>query len=606
LRRSEARYRALVHNALDLISIIDGDGTVLYQSPSMERALGYRAEDRVGRSTFELVHPDDAPMLHGAYREMLEKPGESLRIECRMRHLDGSWRMLESVGINLLDDEAVAGIVVTARDVTDRKKVEEQLVHEALHDVLTGLPNRALFMDRLHRSLDRRSRSNRGCAVLFLDLDRFKMINDSLGHGVGDELLIETSQRLRGCLRPTDTLARLGGDEFAILLEDIDDSNHAVRVAERIGQSLRQPFELQGREVYTTTSIGIAVSGTSRAITAADLLRDADTAMYRAKSRGRAGYAVFDARMHAQVLAQLHLETDLRKALDLWQFEIVYQPIVDLASSAIAGFEAFVRWRHPERGMIMPDEFLPVAEETGLINPIGWRVIEDACTHLRHWRDLDPAYADLFVSVNLSARQFGQQQLVATIDRVLQANHLPGESLALEITEPTVMADPETVLTTLKTLHERGICLCLDDFGTGYSSLRVLHQYPFNQVKIDRWFVRSVGVDPGSNELIEGVLALCHWRQLSTVAEGVETQRQRHTLRTLGCAYAQGYLFSGPVDSTRAEALLRAGTFPEILPDAEPPPPVASAYAPSDLSSSGVDVGTRVMPRDAPSASRPS
>ncbi|MCP4657495.1 MAG: EAL domain-containing protein [bacterium] len=556
LRASEDRFRSLVQNTSDLIAVLDAAGNILYQSPSGLRISGYREEERIGRSAFELVHPEDLKEVRRRFQQLLAEPGGAVQFEYRYRHRDESWRVFESIASNLLDNPAVRGIVVNTRDVTDRKRAEKRLRHDALYDGLTDLPNRVLFMDRLGHALDRYRRDGgQRCAVLFFDLDRFKMVNDSLGHAVGDLLLVEAGQRFAGCLRPNDTLARLGGDEFAILLEDIHNPRDPVRVAKRIQKAIGIPFQLNGREVYSSASIGIALNQ-EPTTTPEEILRDADTAMYRAKGRGRAGYAIFDAEMHAQVLDQLQLETALRRAVDQWQFEVFYQPIVALDTGEVAGCEALLRWHHPDRGLVLPDDFIPLTEETGLINSIGREVLTRACRQMKDWQSrLGPKPA-WFITVNLSTRQFSQPELVEQIAEVLSDTGLSGRHLIIEITERVVMEDPDTVLPILRKLKRMKVQLSLDDFGTGHSSLRLLHDFPFDKVKIDHWFVRNLGIDRGSEELVEGVLSLCHWRRLVTVAEGVETDEQRRKLCELGCRYAQGYLFAKPAEPGETEKLL--------------------------------------------------
>ncbi len=559
LRTSEERFRSLVQHASDMISILDAEGKALYYSPASQRVLGFAPASRLGGHGFESIHPRDRPRVQAVFDELLSQPGKSRTAEYRMRHADGSWRVLESSLTHLLHNPAVSGVVVNSRDVSDRKQAEDRLLHDALHDPLTALPNRTLFMDRLTHCLDRRSRvDSYRCAVLFLDLDRFKMINDSFGHAIGDRLLVQASGRLKGCLRPNDTLARLGGDEFAILLDDVDDASNAVRVAKRVQTELEVPFSLEAREVYSSASIGIALSGGESG--PEDILRDADTAMYRAKSQGRAGYAIFDADMHARVRAQLELETDLRRALTRDQFDVFYQPIVDLRSAAVAGFEALARWHHPERGLLLPGEFMSLAEETGLVNAIGRQVLAQACSQMKAWNERRSPEEPLFVSVNLSARQLAQPDLLDQIREILETHGLAGDRLSLEVTESAVADRPDAVLETLVRLRRLGVRVSLDNFGTGTASLSLLHRFPFDRVKIDRWFVSGVGTDGSSEELVEGILTLCRSRRLDAVAEGVETGDQRRRLTELGCAYAQGFLFSEPVDRRRVEELLVATT----------------------------------------------
>ncbi len=557
LRTSEERFRSLVQNASDMIGILDAEAKVVYLSPASQRVLGFPPSDRLGSHGFEHIHPKDLPRVQVMFDELLGKPGKSLRTEYRMRHAEGSWRVLESSMTNLLHNPAVSGVVVNSRDVSDRKRAEDRLLHDALHDALTALPNRTLFMDRLAHCIDRRTRlASYRCAVLFLDLDRFKMVNDSLGHASGDQLLIQASARLGNCLRPNDTLARLGGDEFAILLDDVKDASNAVRVAKRIQTELEVPFSLDGREVYSSASIGIALSGSDGG--PEDVLRDADTAMYRAKGQGRAGYAIFDADMHAQVRAQLRLETDLRRAMAGGQFEVFYQPIVALGSGNLAGFEALARWHHPDRGLVLPSEFMPLAEETGLVTTIGRTLMTEACRQVKAWNDRRSPLEPLFIGINLSRRQLQQPDLLDQIAQVLQVTGLSGDRLSIEVTETGVADRPDAVLETLVRLRRLGIRVALDDFGTGTASLSLLHRFPFDRVKIDRWFVQGIGTGGSSEELVEGILALCHGRRLGTVAEGVETGEQRRRLGELGCDFAQGFLFSEPVTRQRAEELLVA------------------------------------------------
>ncbi len=557
LRTSEERFRSLVQNASDMISILDAAAQIVYLSPASQRVMGFQPSDRLGAHGFEHIHPKDLPRVQVMFDELLGKPGKSLRAEYRMRHAKGSWRVLESNMTNLLHNPAVCGVVINSRDVSDRKRAEDRLLHDALHDALTALPNRTLFMDRLAHCIDRRSRlASYRCAVLFLDLDRFKMVNDSLGHAVGDQLLIQVSGRLKSCLRPSDTLARLGGDEFAVLLDDVKDASNAVRVAKRIHTELEVPFTLEGREVYSTASIGIALSGSDSG--PEDVLRDADTAMYRAKGQGRAGYAIFDADMHAQVRAQLQLETDLRRAMVRGQFEVFYQPIVALNSGALAGFEALARWHHPDRGLVLPSEFMPLAEETGLVTAIGRTLMTEACRQVKAWNDRRAPLEPLFIGINLSRRQLQQPDLLDQIAQMLSSTGLSGDRLSIEVTETGVAERPEAVLETLVRLRRLGVRVSLDDFGTGTASLSLLHRFPFDRVKIDRWFVKDIGTGDSGDELVEGILALCHGRRLGTVAEGVETGEQRRRLGELGCDFAQGFLFSEPVAKGRAEEMLVA------------------------------------------------
>ena len=447
-------------------------------------------------------------------------------------------------------------VVVAHEDITPRKIAEERLLHDAFHDALTDLPNRALFMDRLRRAILRTKRqAGYRFAVLFLDLDGFKVVNDSLGHATGDQLLIAIGRRLEQGMRRGDTLTRLGGDEFAILADDIDDLSDAIQLAERIRLDLKAPFNLGGHEVFAAFSVGIAMGAKDRE-KPEDLLRDADTAMYRAKAQGKERYVVFDQAMHTSVVERLRLETDLRRAIERGEFRVHYQPIVVLRTGRIAGFEALVRWDHPERGMIAPADFIPVAEETGLILPLGLWVLHDACRQLRAWQGGSAEHAALMMSVNLSSKQLVQPDLVEQIEQILQETGLAPESLKLEITESVIMEHPPSAVEVLRRLKDLGIRLSLDDFGTGYSSLSYLHRFPIDTLKVDRSFVNRLDVEDGDPVIVQTIVALAHNLGMQVVAEGVETEGQAERLKAMGCQFGQGYYFSPPLDARAADALL--------------------------------------------------
>ena len=444
------------------------------------------------------------------------------------------------------------------QEVVERKRAEEQLRYGAFHDPLTGLPNRTLFMDRLGHALERTRRRedySRGAAVLFLDLDRFKVVNDSLGHSMVDQLLIECARRLEACLRAADTVARLGGDEFVILLEDIQGMDDATYVAVRIQDGLAPPFSLDGRQTYISASIGIVLStmGYDRP---EDILRDADIAMYRAKVLGRARYEVFDTTMRDLAVARLGLETDLRRAVEQQEFRLYYQPIVLLETGAVVGFEALVRWQHPERGLVLPPEFIPVAEETGLIIPIGQWVLREACHQLREWQSQFPMDPPLTISVNFSAKQFAQADLIEQVSRVLQETGIEPGSLRLEITESVIVEEAATATTTLAQLRTLGVEVQIDDFGMGYSALSYLHRLPIDTLKVDRTFVAKMGADGDGSEIVRTVLALARDMGMSVIAEGVEAEYQLAKLKELRCEYAQGHLFAKPTDGKTAGALI--------------------------------------------------
>src|SRR5918998_931268 len=491
LRESEKLYRSLVeHSISDIVTVLEADGTVrAHESPAIERVLGRNPGERLGTSAFDWIDPDDVVLALNVFAEILDKPGVHPPIEFRVPHADGSWRYLEHTVSNLLDDPDVRGIVIASRDITDRKALEDQLRHQAFHDSLTGLPNRALFMDRLEHALTRTSRHENAVAVLFLDLNNFKLINDSLGHEIGDRLLIEVGERLKACVRPEDTVARIGGDEFTILLEDVTDEREAAQTTWRITEDLKAPFVLVGREVFTTGSIGIALR-TSRKDRPEDLLRYADMAMYQAKNEGQVYRLATDPSVGSRrALKRLELEADLRRAIEREEFGVHYQPMVRPEDSGIVGMEALVRWEHPERGLLSPSEFVPAAEETGLIEPIGQWVLETACWQVRTWQERYPDGAPLVVWVNLSARQLEQPNLVDGVAEVLRKTGLYPSRLGLEITESVAMKDGLSCAKRFQELAELGVRLAIDDFGTGYSSMNHLRRFPVDYVKIDRSFV---------------------------------------------------------------------------------------------------------------------
>jgi diguanylate cyclase (GGDEF)-like protein len=430
--------------------------------------------------------------------------------------------------------------------------------YEALHDALTGLPNRALFVDRLQRSIDRKSRDRDVSAVLFMDLDHFKVVNDSLGHETGDELLIEVARRLSGCLRPEDTAARFGGDEFTILLDRISEPSDAIRVVERIAEALRTPFQLGEHQIFITTSVGIALC-TSEDAQPNSVLRDADVAMYEAKKEGKARYKIFNEAMYAKALRRLELENELRRAINNNELRVYYQPKISLETGEIVGMEALVRWEHPERGLTDPEEFIPLAEETALINPLGHWVLQEACRQAREWQDRYPhaAYGrSLTMSVNLSGKQFQQPNLVEDLERILQETGLNPQSLQLEITESVVTDDVDYAIDLLRDLKSLNVQLGIDDFGKGYSSLTSLKEFPLDDLKIDRSFVDGLGKDLQDTAIVELVVELAHAVGMQAVAEGVETSQQLTQLRKIGCDVAQGFYFRRPLTCDAASALL--------------------------------------------------
>ena len=556
LQASEERFRALVQNASDMISILDPDGSVLYASPSHQRLLGHAPEDFVGGNFLDFVHYEDRPLVANALGCLVDLPHENLTIEYRCQHRNDTWLTIESTASNLLAHPSVLGLVLNSHDITDRKRAEERLLHDALHDELTGLPNRALFMDRLWQAVERSRREpDRLMAVLFLDVDQFKIVNDSLGHLVGDELLIQIARALSSALRPMDTIARIGGDEFAILLERGHEVEDAATVAERIHERLAAPINLGGHEVFITASIGIAIC-TPDYEKPEDLLRDADTAMYRAKSSGRACHVVFHRGMHHFVMARLQLESELRRAIERGQIEVHYQPFVDLGTGTVTGVEALMRWIHPRRGLILPDDFLTVAEETGLILPLGRYVLTQACQRVRHLQTKYPEHRDLRVSVNLSNKQFFQSDLHEQIAEALAVSGLEPEYLGLEITEGVIIRHAESATSRFSRLKALGVQLYLDDFGKGYSSLNYLHRYPMDILKIDRSFVSRIGEEGGNLAIVAAIVHLGHQLGMKVVAEGIQSLEHVAKLRGMGCEYGQGFFFSHPVDGDEVEELI--------------------------------------------------
>jgi len=544
LRRSEERFRSLVRNSVDVNMIVAADGTIVYESPAVERVLGYRAEDRVGSTGMQIVHPDDQDRLRQVFEDLLRAPSGQVSAEIRLRHADDSWRSIEVVGKNLLEDPAVGGVVVNYRDISERRQLEDELRHQAFHDSLTGLANRALFADRLEHALSRTRRNRNRLGVLFLDLDDFKTINDSLGHGEGDQVLIAVAGRLRDAIRAGDTVARMGGDEFAVLVEP-GSGGSPMEVAERLLETLQAPFRIGGKELFVHASVGVALSSSPKE-TPEELLRDADASMYMAKSHGKNRIELFEPSMHAAALARFAIKADLERALDRGEFELLYQPIVKLTTRAVVGVEALVRWRHPERGLILPTEFIAVAEETGLIIPLGRWVLEQACRQARLWESVRPDRS-LSMSVNVSGRQVAEATFVATVADVLAESRLEPSRLVLEFTEGVLMRDTEATMTTLRDLKGLGVRLAIDDFGTGFSALNYLRSFPIDVLKIDGSFVASMSAGTDQRAVVRAILRLGETLHLSTIAEGIEDAGQLADLRALGATLGQGYFFARPL-----------------------------------------------------------
>jgi diguanylate cyclase (GGDEF)-like protein/PAS domain S-box-containing protein len=676
LERNEARFRAMVRDSNDIMAIVDPNGRLVYASPVTERILGLDIEPLIGSDVFDLIHPDDREVARSGFQ--LTRAGHEVdRIEVRLRHADGSWRVVEAVATNLLDDPAVEGIVISARDLTDRRLAEAELreaqerfrsafehapigmaltsidgrlfrvnralvqilgrgesellassildlshaddrelcresmarlltgatascqleqrylhhdghpvwvsvsasvvrdvndqplylvsqiedigarkasgdalAHQAIHDPLTGLPNRLHFVERLGRELAEAEQRGERIAVLFLDLDRFKIVNDSLGHSAGDRLLVAVADRLSATMGPTDVVARFGGDEFTILCHNVTSEETAELVAERLAEAIARPVALIEGEVFVTASVGIALSG-GAADTPETLLRNADAAMYRAKELGRDRAELFDAREHHRAVDDLRTGNALHRAIERGELRVHYQPMIDLDHGSLMGFEALIRWEHPERGLVPPMEFVPLAEETGLIVPLGVWALEEACKQAVRWHEATPDAPFLSMSVNLSPRQLAEPALPNDVARVLHGTGIQPSALWLEITESTLMRDTESALSALGALRALGLHLAVDDFGSGYSSLAYLQRLPVEALKIDRSFTEGVGTRKDSTAIVDAIVSLARALQLLTVAEGIETREQFRLVRGMGCDIGQGYLF-GPARPAEA------------------------------------------------------
>jgi diguanylate cyclase (GGDEF)-like protein/PAS domain S-box-containing protein len=560
LAESEQRHALAMQGANDGLWDWDVRRDRLYFSPRWKQMLGY-AEPELGDARGEWlgrVHPDDRAALTQALEAHLSGASHHFEHEHRIQHRDGSYRWVLARGMAVRDAQNRAIRVVGSQtDVTDRKQAEQRLQHDALHDALTGLPNRVLFLDRLDQAIRRAQRAHpsTAAAVLFLDLDRFKLVNDSLGHAVGDQLLIAVARRLESAVRPPDTVARLGGDEFTVLLDGVTDVHEASLVAERVHQTLRTPFDIDERELFIDASIGIALADADAAPDT--VLRDADVAMYRAKADGKGRHAVFDARMHEQVMRRLDMETELRRAIEEERLEVVFQPIVQAATGRIAGFEALTRWPDSSGSFVEPSEFVPIAEETGLIVPLGRWILHAACAQLAEWREL-PQGAGLIVSVNVSHRQLADPEFGLVLGEALATTGLDPQALRLEVKENALSREPDAVHRALQSAHENhGVRSHIDDFGTGASSLRLLHGFPGDAVKIHRALVIGMGVEPGAFEIVKALVGLAHNLGLEVIAEGVETAAQLDHLKLLGCEFAQGFHVSAPLRPEDATALLQ-------------------------------------------------
>ncbi len=557
LVRSEEKYRTLVDMSQDGV-FLSQSGKFVFVNRAFAYMLGYEPDEMTGLPITDIVLASNGKLVEQITSDTVGHRAIEPQ-EMQLRCKDVNNQVTASVTVSRISWRARTAIMGTVRDITEHKKTEQELIHSAYHDALTGLPNRNYFLDHLSKILQRGKKlDNERFAVLFLDLDRFKLINDSLGHSFGDRLLVSIAKRLRGCLRPNDLIARYGGDEFTILLERLQALDEATTVADRIHEELARAFSVNGHDVFTTASIGIVISAPHYQHPD-ELLRDADTAMYRAKAAGKSGYVVFDDAMHELVKANLKLETELRHALQRSEFRVYYQPVIELATGRLTGFEALVRWAHPERGLVAPEHFLAVAEETGLIIPLGWWVMETACAQLAKWRKRHKHLTDsIFVSVNIANRQFAHWVLPQRVARVLDMTGIDAKNLCLEITETVFMDNPELAVETISRLRKIGVNLQMDDFGTGYSSLSALRTFKLDTLKIDRSFINGIEQNRSDRAIVRTINVLAADLGMDVVAEGIENVRQLELLRALGCGRGQGYYFSKPFSENEVERYLSA------------------------------------------------
>jgi diguanylate cyclase (GGDEF)-like protein/PAS domain S-box-containing protein len=562
-RQSQEQFRGMIQNASEIIVLVDGFGRIKYGTPSLERELGRPVSELLGTPFADLLHPDEAVMADALISGMAGRSSQAPSVaDWRVRHADGRYLFFEVLTSNLLDDSSVTGIVLTMRDVTGRRALEQRLTHQAFHDMLTGLPNRALFQDRVEHALARAVRRGTTLALAMIDLDDFKVVNDTRGHGAGDAMLREVARRLKMTLRSSTTIARLGGDEFAVLFEDLDDKSQARHLTERILQPFRTSFVLDGEEHLTSASVGVVLSGGSEvALNFTELLRCADLALYAAKERGKGCVEVYHDDLLTRMMSRTTQRSELSTAMQSGQFEMHYQPIVLIDTGEIVGSEALIRWRHPTRGLVMPAEFITMAEETGQIVELGRWVLEHACTQWRVWAD--QGHASHRLSVNVSARQLQESGFADEVRSVLLRHDMSPAALVLELTESIFALDGPKILDQLINIRDLGVRLAVDDFGTGYSSLSYLQQFKIDEVKVDKSFVDGLGSgNPDDGALANAIVSMAHSLRLEVVAEGIERAAQRDELWSMGCGLGQGYMYSRPVSS---EELLRLLTLAEPL-----------------------------------------
>jgi diguanylate cyclase (GGDEF)-like protein/PAS domain S-box-containing protein len=570
-RKREELFQIVTENAADMIALVDMKGHRLYNSPAYKRILGYSAAELGETSAFEQIHPDDRFKVLEAAREA-RSTGVGRKLDYRIRHKDGTWRVLESIASAIRDEKGeVMKLVIVNRDVTERKRAQEQLEHNSFHDALTGLPNRRLFLERLQHLFLRAQRNpERRYAVLFVDLDSFKVFNDSMGAALGDQVIVEIGRRLSICLINDDTvsrplhefpmtdavLSRMGGDEFTILLEEVSEPSNAMRVAKRILSVIAEPLPVDGHEIHTSASVGIALSASTHE-RAEDLLQEADVAMRRAKAMGGSRCEVFDEAMHTRAVNRLKLEAELRQAVEQGQFRLYYQPIVHLETRQIMGFEALLRWQHPEQGLISPDKFMAAAEDGGLLVSTGKWAILEACRQLRAWDKEIPTAEAVTISVNVSGKQLADAGFVSSVETALRSAGIDASRLHLEVTESVAAADAKLTSSVLSNLKRLEVGVVLDDFGAGNSSLNALRQLPLQALKIDGSLIGGMLLDLGTCDTVDLIILLAHKLKLRVIAEGIESAKQLEHLRQLGCELGQGFFFSPPVEAEAAEQLLR-------------------------------------------------
>ncbi|MFZ0664503.1 MAG: EAL domain-containing protein [Acidimicrobiales bacterium] len=560
LRSNEERFRSLVQNSYDAMIVTSQEGAITFASPAIQSLIGLTPEQVTGEYAVSLIHPEDHDRVGQQISVRLQTARTTEPLQFRMAHTDGTWRHVEAVLSDLRDRKSIAGYVANLRDVTERRRAEEALEHQALHDPLTALPNRALLGDRIGQAILRGARADTPSpVVMFLDLDRFKLVNDSLGHAAGDKVLVEVADRLRTVMRASDTLARFGGDEFVMLCEQIADREALLMVAERILAALEPPFFIEDREFHVGASIGAAVIEGDN-VTADELLSDADSAMYLAKTRsGRSRIQIFDHAVRTMARHRTHTEGELAHALEHGEMVVHYQPIIDLWTRRRVGVEALVRWQHPKRGLLMPSDFLDLAEQTGLIVPIGAWVMRQACAQVRDWNNELSTDHQLALSVNLSARQLSEPDLVDDVSSVLVDAGISPKALrlVLDLTESLLLFGENEAATHVRQLHRIGVTLAIDDFGTGYSSLQYMRELPIGVVKIDRTFISSIGSSTRDEAIIRSMVDLAHTLGITVAAEGVENALQLEFISEIGCDLAQGYFFGAPAPAEEIDVHCR-------------------------------------------------